>query len=546
MTLPRPVLAIEGLDVVYGRGENRVHAVRGAGLTIAPGEFVAVVGQSGSGKSSLAHAIIDLLPFGATRRARSIRFDGIEIGERGGAALHRLRGREIGFVPQDPTVSLDPVKTIGNQIGETLREHGIARGADAVAMTLDLLDQVGIDRPSLRIEQYPHEISGGMRQRVLIAIALCCDPRLVIADEPTSGLDVTVQQRVLDRLAALVARRGTAVLFITHDLGVAVDRADRIVVMNQGEMVEQGTIAEVISRPREAYTRELLAAVPRRPTVAASPSVQAAAPAADREVILCAENLTKDFASGWLAKREPILAVNGVTLQLARGRTLAVVGESGSGKTTLARMIAGLAAPTAGRILHRGEPIGTGRGGLRADYRRAVQFVYQNPFSSLNPKWRIEAIIADPLRVNGIGDEAQRKTRAAELADAVALPRSLLTRRAAELSGGQLQRVAIARALSLTPEILILDEPVSALDVKIQATILDLLRRLQRELGLSYLFISHDLGVVNLIAHDIAIMQAGRLVENGPATSVFGAPQDAYTRSLIDAIPGRRLAELAG
>ena len=520
-------------------------ALHSLDMRIMPGEIVAVVGESGSGKSTLALSIIGLLPPTATRSATSIAVAGHEIGTLSGHAMRHVRGRSIGLVPQDPNVSLDPVKTIGAQLAEVLTIHNVVPRPHLQERVLEMLHEIGLDQPALRARQYPHELSGGMKQRVLIAIAMACNPPLIIADEPTSGLDVTVQRRVLDRITALAAERNTAVLLITHDLGVASDRAHRMIVMQSGRIVEAGPTQDIINAAQTAYTRELLAAVPRRPTATSPRALHA--PAGAAEVILQAQDLTKRFGTRRFPPGKAANAsVDGVSLQLYRGRTLAIVGESGSGKTTTARMLAGLTRSTSGDIRYCGESIYRSdwfgrRDQLRADYHTLVQFVYQNPFSSLNPSWTISDIVADPLRVRRIGRPDERRQRAAELIAAVALPETVLQRRPAELSGGQLQRVAIARALALRPEILILDEPVSALDVSVQARIIDLLLQLQARFGLSYLFISHDLGVVNLIAHDVAVMQSGRIVEHGAVDAVFRHPKSPYTQALLDAIPGRML-----
>ncbi|WP_394144469.1 dipeptide ABC transporter ATP-binding protein [Burkholderia multivorans] len=529
-----PLLDVRGLDVRYRDGSRVVHAVRNVDLTIGAGEVVAIVGQSGSGKSTLVNAILHLLPRDASIDARTLQFDGRDLTALGEREWTRVRGRAIGYVPQDPTVSLDPVKTIGSQLTCMMLAHGAATRASAREQAIRLLDDVGIRSPERRYSQYPHELSGGMQQRVLIAIALCCAPRLVIADEPTSGLDVTVQKRVLDRLAELVRERDTGVLFITHDLGVAADRADRILVMHDGEVVEQGDAQRVFRHPEHPYTHALVAAIPGR----SGRTRDDERASADAAPVLVADALSKTFSSGWLRGGHTVAAVQPVSFALHTGRTLAVVGESGSGKTTLARMLAGLVAPTSGAVIYRGEPLHDARGRLDRQRARAIQFVYQNPYRSLNPLWQVSALIEDPLRVNRIGDGRSRAARVAELADAVSLPAALLARQAGELSGGQLQRIAIARALALSPDVLILDEPVSALDVIVQTHIVDLLIRLQRERGLTYLFISHDLAVVREIAHDVLIMNTGEAIEQGPVETVFSRPSTDYTRALLDAIPG--------
>ncbi|MGH6859299.1 MAG: ATP-binding cassette domain-containing protein, partial [Phyllobacterium sp.] len=407
---------------------------------------------------------------------------------------------------------------------------------------LALLDDVGIDRPRDRFGQYPHEISGGMRQRVLIAIALSCEPQLIIADEPTSGLDVTVQKKVLDRVETLTRERSTAVLFITHDLGIAADRADRIVVMNEGRIVEDGTVDDIIRAPKEEYTRLLLRDIPPRPRNSLAATIKPKLPLA-ASPLLEARGLHKRFSSSWFRKSMQTNAVDDVSFKLEKGRTLALVGESGSGKTTTARMVAGLTRPSTGEILLENTPIRDTSGRLMPNYHEIVQFVYQNPFSSLNPLWRIDDIIRDPLKVNRIGDAQFQKSRVIELAEAVSLPSNLLHKHATELSGGQLQRVALARALSLKPRILLLDEPTSALDVSVQARILALLKEVQREFGLSYLFVTHDLAVVNAIADDVVVMKSGKVVEVGSTHDVLHNPKMTYTRDLVAAIPGAMLQQ---
>ncbi|HEY0120292.1 MAG TPA: ABC transporter ATP-binding protein [Rhizobium sp.] len=536
------LLEITGLNVSYRSGMSTVQAISNLDLTMSRGEFVAIVGQSGSGKSTTAYSIIDLLPNAAKRSATTLRFDGLDLIGLSERKMQAIRGKEIGFVPQDPTVSLDPVKTVGSQIVEALSVHRVATGSAAVERALALLDDVGIDRPSERFAQYPHEISGGMRQRVLIAIALSCEPQLIIADEPTSGLDVTVQKKVLDRVEKLTRERSTAVLFITHDLGIAADRADRIVVMNEGRIVEQGAAEDIIRAPKKDYTRALLRDIPPRPGHGIAAAIKSEDPVSAAP-LLEVKGLHKHFTSGWFRRSIQTNAVDDVSFTLEKGRTLALVGESGSGKTTTARMLAGLTRPSKGEILLEGEPVRDAAGRLTSHYHEIVQFVYQNPFSSLDPRWRINDIIGDPLKVNRIGDARSQKQRVIELADAVSLPSNLLQRRAAELSGGQLQRVAIARALSLRPKILVLDEPTSALDVTVQARILALLKEVQREFGLSYLFVTHDLAVVNAIADSVVVMKSGRLVEAGDKHNLLHNPQQAYTRDLVAAIPGTMLQQ---
>ena len=528
-----PALAIDGLTVAYRRAI--APAVDSLSLTLRAGEVLALVGESGSGKSTTAAAIIGVLPPSATATG-AIAVDGEEILGLGEAALRRYLGSRIGYVPQDPMTSLDPVRTIGSQIDESLRLHlGLDR-VEARKRSIELLDEVGIHEPERRHGQYPHELSGGMRQRVLIAIALAADLDVLIADEPTSGLDVTVQRTVLDRLDRLTREHATAVLLITHDLGVAHDRADRIAVMHHGRIVETGTADEVLRHPRHEYTRRLIAAAP---SLGARPLVEAARRRAHNDdgarPLLQTRGLAKAFG--------PLTAVDDVNLTVRRGRTLGIVGESGSGKTTLARMVVDAETPTSGDVLLDGQGLeGLGRR-LRRERRRRVQYVYQSPFESLDPRLSIERIITEPLDAFRVGTRAERRRRAHELLELVALDPALARRSPVELSGGQRQRVAIARALALSPELLVLDEPVSALDVSVQAQVLVLLVDLQERLDLTYVLISHDLAVIRLVADDVLVLKDGAVVEYGPTDAVLARPDHPYTRALLDAIPGRAARE---
>jgi len=563
-----PVLRVEGLSVRYRTARGPVDAVQDVSFEVGAGETVAIVGESGSGKSTTAHAIVRLLPAASEIPSGRVRLGDDDLVTATGAALAAIRGRRIGLVPQDPTVSLNPVMRIGAQVAEVLIVHGLADRHAAADRAIEALALAGLSDPEARAQQYPHELSGGMRQRVLIAIAMIAAPQLIVADEPTSALDVTVQRQILDQLDALRERTGTSILLITHDLGVAADRADRIVVMNRGRIVETGTPAQVLTNPRDPYTQRLIAAAPslsiRRDAASDSPVLPADAPrlrlsgrpgdpfAAGREQqsepktphVLEVVDLVKEFALPRGAGAGSQRAVDGVTFTIPRAQTLALVGESGSGKTTTARLALRLTDPTAGSIRLDGEDITTARGSRLRALRRRLQLVQQNPYATLNPRQTVEQIVTDPLRAFGLGDRRQRSARAAELLDVVALPVSALRRKPSELSGGQRQRVAIARALAISPELIVLDEPVSALDVLIQDQILTLLTGLQRELGVTYLFISHDLAVVRQIAHRVAVMRRGRIVESGAADEVFDHPQHEYTTALIDAIPGRAAAEL--
>ncbi|MFG6444016.1 dipeptide ABC transporter ATP-binding protein [Microbacterium sp. P06] len=528
------LLSVTGLRVDYGTGRRASPALHGVDLEIAPGEIVAVVGESGSGKSTIAHALVRLLPPEARVRGGEILFEGNDLGRARPAALRRIRGARIGFVPQDPSHSLNPLMRVGEQIAETLRRHKNLSKTDAAARAIAILGEVGIPDPELRSSQYPHELSGGLRQRVLIGIAWSCEPALVIADEPTSALDATVQRHVLDRMQSLAAAHNTAVLLVTHDLAVAADRADRIIVVEKGLIVESGTASGVLSAPSHPYTQRLVAAAPglnaRRltPNVALAPRVTT-----NDGPLLTVAGLGKTYGTGDRAVR----AVEGVDFTVPRGTTFSLVGESGSGKSTTARMIARIVSSDTGSVTFDGADITDLDGTALRQLRRRIQVVYQNPFGSLDPRMTVSRIVAEPLQAFGVG-RAERATAVRELLADVRLAPELLSRRPTELSGGQRQRVAIARALALRPELVVLDEPVSALDVSVQEQVLQLLVDLQAEHGLTYLFISHDLGVIRQVSDRVAVMKDGRIVEQSSAAQIFAAPAHAYTRELLGAIPG--------
>ncbi|MCW2603148.1 MAG: transporter related protein [Pseudonocardiales bacterium] len=558
---PQHLLTIDGLRVAYRGRRGEVRAVDGVDLAVGAGQVVAVVGESGSGKSTLAHAVIGLLPAGGRIDAGRISFAGRD-GEQDLARLSErklraLRGRDIGLIPQDPSVSLNPTTRIGAQVAEVLIVHGLANSRNAHVEAVQALADAGLPDPATRAQQFPHELSGGMRQRVLIAIAFAANPRLVIADEPTSALDVTVQKRILDHLGMLVQSRGTSILLITHDLGVAAGRADQLIVMSRGRVVEAGRTADILDNPQHEYTRKLLSDAPSmasgsliagRRTATATDTATARerggsaddAGAATPVPLLQVSHVVKHFPLPRRGGGERVLkAVDDVSFSIERGRTLALVGESGSGKSTTARLSIALTAPTSGSIVFDGLDLVKARSGEIRRARQSMQIVYQNPYTSLSPRLTVSQIVEEPLRIFRVGSKAERRAAAADLIDQVALPASVLSRRAAELSGGQRQRVAIARALALSPSLVVCDEPVSALDVTVQSQILALLVDLQAERNLSYLFISHDLAVVRQIADDVAVMRNGQIVEAGPTQQIYAAPQHEYTQELLNAVPTR-------
>ncbi|QRP98219.1 ABC transporter ATP-binding protein [Corynebacterium sp. FDAARGOS 1242] len=526
----QPLLSVRDLNVSYSTGRGDVPAVRGVNLAVYPGQMTAIVGESGSGKTTSAMAAIGLLPSNATIDAGTITFDGRDITSLRRREWLELRGRRIGLIPQDPNNSLNPLKTIGASVEEGLAIHHIGSVAERKARALELLERVGIDDPERRYNQYPHELSGGMKQRVLIAAAVALEPDLIIADEPTSALDVTVQKIILDLLDDMRAELGMGILFITHDLAVAGDRADRVVVMEAGQLREEGLAATVLTNPRHDYTKRLLADAPSLTVADAG-----AAPVTERtagEPLVQVEGLTQRFGD--------FTAVDDISFTVAKGCTHALVGESGSGKTTTGRSIAMFNTPTSGSISVGGRDIVGLRGKALREERNNIQLVYQNPYGSLDPKQSIGQTVAEPLRNLKGARASTAKAKAKEFLDLVALNPDYYDRRPRELSGGQRQRVAIARAMIVEPELVILDEAVSALDVTVQAQILRLLARLQEELGLTYIFISHDLAVVNQISDTVSVLSKGQQVESGPTAEVFSNPQSPFTRKLIEAIPGSR------
>ena len=553
------LLSIQNLQVSFRLGEQGaktvVPAVKGISLDIAENTTLALVGESGSGKSVTAMAILNLLPDNA-QRSGAILWQGRDLVRASRRELQALRGREIACVFQDPMSSLNPVLSIGTQLIEPLIKHlGLGRRA-ALARAEALLHETGLAEPKRRLAAYPHELSGGQQQRVMIAMALACEPKLLIADEPTTALDVTIQRQILALIARLKDRLRMSVLFISHDLGLVGEIADHVVVMRHGTLREQGCAAQIFSAPQDPYTRALLAC---RPSLTDPPArlvvideQRADDACAERRAPACAaikdpaapvllevRALAKSFflKQGLFGRRE-FKAVQGVSFTLKRGHTLGVVGESGSGKTTMGLTLLRLLEPTGGEVFFDGQNLLTLNDRDRQRMRRRIQIVFQNPYASLNPRFTIAQTLVEPMAIHRIGaDTAEREARARALLVKVGLGPEAMARYPHEFSGGQRQRVAIARCLTLNPEVLVLDEAVSALDVSVQAQVLNLLRDLQDELGLSYVFISHDLAVVRFISDEVLVMKDGQVVEQASAAQILAAPQHDYTRRLLAAVP---------
>jgi peptide/nickel transport system ATP-binding protein len=548
------LLSIRDLKVAFRLGERHavklVQAVDGVSFDIPEHTTVALVGESGSGKSVTAMSIVNLLPDNAVRSG-VIEYQGRDLLKASLPELQALRGKEIACVFQDPMTSLNPVFTVGQQLAEPLQRHlGVGRRA-AIERAEALLNEVGIPEPKRRLGSYPHELSGGQQQRVMIAMALACEPKLLIADEPTTALDVTIQRQILELIAKLQERHRMSVLFISHDLGVVGEIADHVVVMRQGIVREQGPVKAIFQHPRDIYTKALWACRPslghtraRLPVIddhieGITPSRAAKPKDPNAPVVLEVRALAKSFflREGLFGKRE-FKAVRDVNFKLRRGHTLGVVGESGSGKTTMGLTLLRLHEPTAGEVLFDGRNLLTLSDHERQAMRRRIQIVFQNPYASLNPRFTIGQTLSEPMTIHGIGSgQADREQRARTLLGKVGLDDSALGKYPHEFSGGQRQRIAIARCLTLEPEVLVLDEAVSALDVSVQAQVLNLLKDLQDDLGLAYVFISHDLGVVRFVSDDVLVMKDGEVVEQAPAEALLAAPVQEYTRRLLGAIP---------
>ncbi|MET9541252.1 ABC transporter ATP-binding protein [Streptomyces sp. NPDC006553] len=521
-----PIVEVTDLTVEFARSGDPVRAVDGLSFTLDEGRALALVGESGSGKSTVAGALLGLHRGTGARVGGTVRVGGIDVGTAGPGELRRLRGGVAAMVFQDPLSALDPYYAVGDQIAEVYRVHAGGSRRAARARAVEVLDRVGIPDAARRSRSRPHEFSGGMRQRALLAMALACEPRLIVADEPTTALDVTVQAQILDLLHELRRETGTALLLVTHDVGVAAESVDEVLVMQDGREVERGAVGRVLGAPAEPYTKRLLAAVPRLDGPVREPLEKG-------RPLLEVHDLRRVFGRGPKA----VTAVEGASLTLHAGETLGVVGESGSGKTTLGRMLVRLLDPTGGRLRYRGEEIGALSERELRPYRRELQMVFQDPVASLNPRRSVGESVADPLRVAGERDETRIRGRVRELLDRVGLDPDRYEAYPHEFSGGQRQRVGIARALAAEPRIVVCDEPVSALDVTTQAQVTALLAELQAELGLGLVFIAHDLAVVRQVSDRVAVMRAGRIVEQGTVAEVYGAPRDPYTRQLLAAVP---------
>lgn len=556
----KDIVSVDHLRVEFATDSGPVVGVEDVSFTIAPGETVCVVGESGSGKSVTSLSLMRLVEFGggtiASGALRFRRSDGseLDVAAASPSVMGEVRGNEIGMIFQEPMTALNPVFTIERQLTDGLMLHKGLSQAQASARALELLKGVRIPEPERRLKQYPHELSGGMRQRVVIAMAMACEPKLLIADEPTTALDVTIQAEILALINRLKRENGMAVLFITHDMAVVAQMADRVVVMYRGKIVETGTVDQIFATPKEDYTKALLAAVPKLGEMKGKPapermrligdeSARAArvAPVArKKEVLLDVRHLTTRFpVKGGILRRTTaqVHAVEDVSFTLNVGETLALVGESGCGKSSCGRSILRLVQPTSGEVWIGGRDIGALSPHDLRKARADMQMVFQDPFASLNPYRRLKDQVAEPIVNFGLASGSELKARVEQLFDRVHLPRAFMNRFPHELSGGQRQRVAIARALAVNPKLIVADEAVSALDVSVQAQVLNLMMELQEDLGLSYLFISHDMAVVERIAHQVGVMYLGRIVEIGPRAAIFESPAHSYTRQLLSAVP---------
>ncbi|HEV7319755.1 MAG TPA: ABC transporter ATP-binding protein [Ensifer sp.] len=546
MIAASPVLSVDGLsvDALTPQGPRRV--LDAVSFDLKTGETLCIAGESGSGKSVTSLAVMGLLPKTSLRIASgSIKLEGRELSKLSNSAMRSVRGGDVAMVFQEPMTSLNPVMSIGEQLTEAIREHQGSEGTTAAAVALRMLDAVQITEPARRMRQYPHELSGGMRQRVMIAMALSCRPKVLIADEPTTALDVTVQAQILTLMKDLKKEFGASIILITHDMGVVAQMADRVVIMQQGRIVEQGDVSPIFRAPRERYTQDLLAAVPRLGAHAGTDGPPRIGPALPTSIprasgpVLSVRDLVVHYGkkpSGLLGGKKLTAAVSDVSFDIFPGETLGLVGESGSGKSTTGKAVLGL-IPFAGDVTIDGQAIGALTQRQMRPVRRSAQMIFQDPYASLDPRMAVGAAIAEPLVIHGIGNRSERTDRVADLLRRVGLGPDAASRYPHEFSGGQRQRICIARALAVNPKLIVADESVAALDVSVRARVLDLMLELQETMGLAYLFVSHDMAVIERMSHHVAVMRGGRIVEMGTRRAVFENPQDAYTRALMAAVP---------
>ena len=528
------VLDFDDVDVRFKTEFGSVHAVKGVDLRVRPGEVVALVGESGSGKSVTSMTAMRLLPSNATIGG-AVNVAGRDVGQLSDRNMRRLRGNDVAMVFQEPMTALNPVLTVGTQMVESMELHHVARGQAAVDRAIELLEMVGIPEPAKQMKKYPHELSGGQRQRVVIAIAISCDPKVIIADEPTTALDVTVQADILDLLRSLKDKLNTGILLITHNMGVVADMADRVAVMFKGEIVERGTVEEVLLRPQHDYTRMLLGSVPRMGHGRGQMGIHVKEEVAeDAPLAIDLKNLVIEYQR---LGKPPFRAVDDVSFQVRQGEIVGLVGESGSGKSTIGRCALGLIPAAGGEFRLLGQDMTSMSRAQKKALRKRIGVIFQDPAASLNPRLPIGDCIAEPMVVHKVGDRKARENKVYELLDAVELPREVYNRYPHEVSGGQRQRISVARALVLDPELLVADEPTSALDVSVQARVLRIFADLQEQFGFACLFISHDLAVIDLLAHQVVVLQNGKVVEAGPRAQIMEHPQEEYTQRLIAAAP---------
>lgn len=532
------LLEVENLRISFSTGDSLLEVVSDVTFDIDPGQTIGIVGESGSGKSVSARAIMQLLGNNAEVGSESvIKFNGEDILSKSEKEMRKIRGNDIGMIFQDPMTSLNPTMKVGKQISETIRIHENASKKEAAARAKEIMRLVGIPNVDERFDQYPFEFSGGMRQRIIIAIALACSPKLLIADEPTTALDVTIQAQILDLLKDIQEKTGTSILLITHDFGVVANMCEKIVVMNQGRVVESGTTSEIFTSPKEEYTKKLLAAIPNLHEEKSPESKEKLIQiySGTREKLMEVNKLAKHFPIG---RKNTLKAVDSISFDIYKGETLGLVGESGSGKSTTGRTLLRLHEATSGETFFEGEDLNTYKKKQMKEMRKKVQFVFQDPYSSLNPRKKVEDIIGEALDIHKLAKSKKlRRERVEELLTLVGLDKSFSQRFPHEFSGGQRQRIGIARALAVEPEFIVLDEPLSALDASVQLTIVDLLEELQRKLNLTYLFIAHDLATVKKLSDRVAVMYKGQIVELTDSEELFTNPMHNYTRKLLSAIP---------